>query len=233
MPRMALLMTCLAFAAGAARADETAPTSAPAPVVGLTDAAWDSPDVAAPQMQSQPLLRNHNARGTAGGSATTGSSRQAWLRTSLALAGVVGLILLLGWGYRAVMQNGGRLQRLGGRRGALVEVICRTPLAPRQTLCLVRVGPRLVLLGATHDNVRPLDVIDGDLAARLLGEMERNRPDSHSADFARLLDKEAAAYLKQEDELDETVTPDETRLRDVREKLAGTLNRLRNVAQGK
>jgi flagellar biogenesis protein FliO len=164
-----------------------------------------------------------------------GSGRPAsWARTALSLAGVVTLIILLAWGYRAVTSSaaGGRWP-LRKRNATLIEVVSRTTLSPRQSLCLVRIGPRLVLLGVTAGAVRSLDVIhDPDLTATLLGQATAQQPDSSTAEFTRCLEREARPYQASETDLDETVTPEEDRLLNVKELLAGTIRRLQATAIG-
>jgi len=217
-----------------------APDAAAAPSV--PDDPWSSPEIAAPRMEGRPLPRKRDAgRGTPPTDATA-SRGSPWLRTTGSLAAVVGLIVLLAWGYRLVAGRG-RLA-LSGRRTGLIEIVGRTTLSPRQSLCLVRLGPRLVLLGLTHDAVRALDVIqDADLTARLAGQAAQRRPDSQTAEFARCLEREAQTYtpaLRSDGDrplhadetvpvpvVDETVTPEEARLVDVRERLTRTVERLR------
>jgi flagellar biogenesis protein FliO len=238
---MALVVWLIALGAAAtcfAQVVDTPPEDAApagaihgAPTSGRLDDPWSSPEIA-PQMDPKPLVRNRGAAGTNESQSAAAPSSNSWVRTTTALAAVVGLIVLLAWGYRVVMANGDRLRgALTGRQGGLMEVVGRTTLAPRQSLCLVRIGPRLVLVGLTHDAVRAIDVIDDpELTARLLGEAARNRPDSHTAEFDRCLEREARSYSDAVDDVDETITPDESRVQEIKEKLAGTIRRLQASA---
>jgi len=199
---------------------------------------WSSTDIAAPRMDARPLRRTGKSETAMPGAAPTGpsavSSNGTGWRTAAALGGVVGLILLLAWGYRAVANGGGRWPlALRSKHPALIEVVSRTAISPRQSLCLVRIGPRLVLLGVTPDAVRTLDVIqDADAVAQLLGQAAQRQPDSHSAEFARCLEREAAAGEPSSDTLGETASPepDDRRLAELRERLTSTVTRLRAVA---
>ncbi len=210
---------------GADRRDSaSAPSLAP-------DEAWASPDIVAPHMAPRPLPRGTEQSARSPLAATPARSANAGLRSTAALGGVVGLILLLAWGYRIVAGRGGRLA-LRSTRPALIEVVSRTVLSPRQSLCLVRVGPRLVLLGVTPEAVRPLDVIqDADLTAQLMGWATQQRGDSHTAQFARCLEREAETYGTGEGQ-EETVVPEDRRLLDLKDRLAGTVARLRAAAAG-
>jgi len=149
-----------------------------------------------------------------------------------ALAGVVGLILLLAWGYRAMA--GGNLPLLGkARRPGLIDVVSKTPLSARQSLCLVRIGPRLVLIGQGQETLHALDVIDdADLVAKLAGESARKQAHSVQAEFQDCLEREAVGYHEQEETLDETILPEAHRIADARRGVVNAIRRIRQaVAQ--
>lgn len=238
---MAALLACLLVSSALpALADgprEPEADTAPDPSVeslSLNDDPWEALGIVEREVAPRPLLRNRTDElADAATAPPSPRNGQSWVRTTGALAGVVALIGLLAWGYRLASGRGGSLgQMLRGGPSGLIQVVSRTTLAPRQSLCLVRMGPRLVLLGLTQDNVRTLDVIDDPkLAAALLGEAQRGRPDSSSAEFAQCLEREARGY-DDEPEIDETVTPEQPRLLDIKEKLSATINRLRETAAG-
>lgn len=202
-------------------------TNPPAP-----DDPWSAVEPTFPEQQSRTLQRR-STRGTSplvAGKAEQGG--QSMIRTLAALAGVVGLIVLLAWGYRAAA--GGRLSLLRKlRRPGLIEVVSRTSLSARQSLCLVRIGPRLVLIGQSPDQLRALDVIDNaDLAATLLGEAARERAGSSQAEFRDCLEREAKGYEIETPELDERISPEGLRIAGVRQGLRDTIQRIRGaVAQ--
>lgn len=158
-----------------------------------------------------------------------GQARRPWARTIGALAGVVGLIVLLGWGYKAI--SGGQMPFVGkARRPGLIEVISKTPLSARQSLCLVRVGPRLVLIGQSQETLRALDVIDdANLAAQLAGQAAGQRADSSRRAFQTSLEREASAYQESRDDFGETVTPEEQRISDVRRTVTEAIGRIRRA----
>lgn len=234
VPRMAALVVLVALGCGAAAAEPPVTSATPPATPVVTDDPWSSPDIVAPRMDSRPLPRETAAPGTPAGTVVATDRPKSWLRTTAALGGVVALIVILAWGYRAATGQAGawRLAR-GGRHAGLMEVVGRTALSPRQSLCLVRVGPRLVLLGVTPDAVRSLDVIqDADLTARLLGQATQQRPDSSTAEFARCLEREADSYETEEHGADETLTPEAERIVSLRQRLAGAVERLRVSARG-
>jgi flagellar biogenesis protein FliO len=213
-----------------------APAAADEPATSLGVAGeadpWLSSRVAAPVMEDRPLQRSarsiarHDAAEAANANdASTAASpiKSGWLRTTLSLAGVVVLIVVLGYASRKLPMA----QR--GRRPGLIQVLSRTPLSARQSVYLLRVGPRLVMVGATGERLTRLDVVDDpNLTAQLAGDAQRSAPGSHSREFDQRLASEAGRYAADDgDETAEESAPSETRLLDVKQRLAGALERLR------
>ncbi len=161
-----------------------------------------------PLTPDERLVRRSGSEGVAGEAATTPS---VW-RTVLASVGVVALILLLAYGYRALQTSSGRVSLLARtRRPYLIEVVARAPLSGRQTLCLVRVGPRLVLTSVSPQRVDRLDVIeDPQVVAAMLGERGEATAASEAA-FQRQLDQAAGAFEQPTSELDDAPQPTTSR----------------------
>lgn len=236
-------MTLLVLGALAAPAPADPPeTDAAAPAADVDRAAglvgppadpWSLPEVAAPRMDAgdEDFVRRPRSPRAALGTPEPGGRTYPWIRTLLALAGVVALILLLAWGYRVGTGAGGRLGLGRARRDAgVIQILSRTNLTPRQSLHLVRIGPRLVLVGATADALRALAVIDdAELAARLAGQTAQQDPDSHVAAFRQCLSDEARSYLDGA-EAPAPEEPGPARVRALAESLAQTARRLRSAA---
>ena len=82
-----------------------------------------------------------------------------------------------------------RSARFGG--GGVIEVLARHHLSPKQSLCLVRVGRRLVLVGVSPERISAVTEIgDPEEAAAVLSGIERGRPGSFSSVFAKLSDRD-------------------------------------------
>lgn len=103
----------------------------PAAGLGIADDAWASPEIATPRMDARPLpLRRDTPPWPEKKEGPDARGGKSWGRTTLALAGVVGLIGLLAWGYR-VMAGGGPLRfAMRARHPGLIEVVGRTALSP-------------------------------------------------------------------------------------------------------
>ena len=183
-----------------------------------------------PTHEDRKLRRHAQTSATGDSSLSQKTASASWMRTSASLAAVVALIGLLAWGYRAV--TGGSGVGFGGRRRpGCLEVVSRTALGPRQSLCLVRVGPRLVLVGMSKDALHALDVIDDEsLVARLLGETQRAAEGSNTAEFDRCLEREARSYQDESEPKRLANGAERTpKVRSVREQLADTLQRVRSA----
>ena len=236
LPRMAITAALAVLTAIAALAQgETPPRAADATAsaagqaAGNLDDAWATVEPRLPAPESHPLKRRSNEGAAHLLAGNTENGGRPWLRTLGALAGVIGLIAFLALGYRAM--TSGKLSLLTKlRRPGLIEIVSRTPLSARQSLCLVRVGPRLVLIGQSHETLRTLDVIeDADLAARLVGQAAQQRDDSSRAAFRSCLEREAEGYRPAEDDLDETLAPDARRVTEVQQGVADTIRRIRQA----
>ncbi len=176
--------------------------------------------------EDQPIARTAAAARRASGEPKPAVST-GWVRSTLALVAVVALIGLLAWGYRTVTGNAS-LPLGRPRRPGVLEVIARATLGPRQSLCLVRCGPRMVLVGLSGDQVSALDVIsDPNLVADLAGEQLRSAAGADP--FDALLGSEARAY--DEPDIDETAGPEEGALRATKRRLTETIERIRAARQ--
>ncbi|MFQ5429129.1 MAG: FliO/MopB family protein [Phycisphaerae bacterium] len=102
---------------------------------------------------------------------------------------VLGLVGLFAIGARRWMPRSGRW---GG--GEAIRVLARRSLGGKQSLCLVRLGRRLVLVGITPDRITSLlEVGQPEEVASLLGDLERARPESFTSMFAKFTTREAAS----------------------------------------
>lgn len=110
----------------------------------------------------------------------------------LPLAVVVGLILGVAWVIKRFMPGSRMLTGAG-----VMEIVARLPLSGKQSLLLVKVGRRLILLGVSAERITALDVLDDpEQTALLLGEAASRRPDSISQAFADAFGRETHQYME-------------------------------------
>lgn len=99
----------------------------------------------------------------------------------------LGVVLVLILGGAVILRN-----VFAGRRrqdaGEMIKVISRHYLSPKQSICLVRVGGRVLTLGVTTERITTLAQIDDPVsAAKLVGAAESGRSGSLSGRFQSFL----------------------------------------------
>lgn len=108
----------------------------------------------------------------------------------LPLLAVLALIVVMGLVVKRFLPS----RRLLAGSGVL-EIVARTPLSSRQSLVLVKMGRRLVLLGVTAGQISTLcQVDDPEQVALLVGEIVSERPGSMTQGFARAFNEETRAF---------------------------------------
>lgn len=172
-----------------------------------------------PERVPAALLKRSNAPPGAG--ALRGPP---WYRSSLVvLAVVLGIILAVSYVVRRYVPA---VRTLGD--GAL-KVVQRMPLSSKQSIALVQVGRRMVLIGITPDRVSSLSVIDdpeecAHLRARVCKDAKKP-----GADFDVLLSAEAGKFERQPLEAALNQSESSTRLRETRGHLEGMLKKLEEM----
>jgi len=117
------------------------------------------------------------------------------------LLAVLALILAAAWVVKRFMPG----KRLWTGSGVM-EVVARTTLSSRQTLVLVKMGQRLILLGVTSDRISTLtEVTDPEEIAMLVGRIASQQSESMTQAFAQSFDQEATAFMDQTDSQDPAV----------------------------
>lgn len=102
------------------------------------------------------------------------------------------LVLIVGAAYFL------RRFSFGGRRKAYpagIEVLARNSISPKQSLCLVKLGQRLLLLGLSPNHMTALQTIDDpEDIALVLGLLEKQKDHSITNTFNRLFQREHQHY---------------------------------------
>ncbi len=157
-------------------------------------------------------------------------------RTILALIAVLGLVGLAALAARRFLL---RSRKTGNVK--LVDIIARTSIGSRQSLCLVRLADRLLLVGLSPNHMAALDVIDDpEAVARLMGEVARQSSNSISNGFSNLFQREARQFdLAEEETLSEDTFGEEANSslsadsgwRRARGELTGLLNKVKGLSR--
>lgn len=209
---------------------EVGPTSPPgqvAPAAETAPAADGGPEVG----QTQPGTltgpacpsRSTVARDSAGG--WLGSKSVPWYRSGLVSLGVVlaaiaGVSLLL----RRLVPS------VRAMNGGAIEVLGRNHLAPKQSLTLVRVGRRIVLVGVTPERLSTLCVIDDPQeVAELLGRAAGELASSEASGFDRALGEAAGEFGDSEAEVVELTRGPSPGVSQAKGQLQGLVARLKSM----
>lgn len=155
-----------------------------------------------------------------------GGVERSWYRGGLAaLSAVLMLIALSAWGLK-------RFGRRGPLDSSAIEVLNKTCLSPKQSLALVRVGNKVILIGATSEQITHLTTIDDptgvDLLTADVDSMRLPRPQ-----FEGLLDRESVVYGADEDVEDHICSADLRIVKETRQNIRNLLSRvttLKNAA---
>lgn len=143
------------------------------------------------------------------------------LGTLGALGLIVGLILAGRWAW--VRFGGGVV----ARGSPAVEILSRTTVAPRNHVVLVRIGPRILVLGDSPAGLRALSQIEEpEEVADLLEALTAARSNSLSRGFAQLLSHSDTQFEAQ----GESAMPEHSVGR-ARDSVSGLLARMRALSQ--
>jgi flagellar biogenesis protein FliO len=231
-------MCCHSPAYAQPAATSPAPTTAPAdsPAVNQPRTLSDSTDgisnaPASPRDADRRLPANPNdARplGPFNGDAPDAEDRSTgnwWLQTVVALAIVIGLILLTRKG----------LQRLGGHvvptsAAHMVEVLGRTSLGPKTSVLFVKLNHRILVVGQTTAGMNTLaEIDDPEEVAGLLGQFDAARPKSISTGFRGLMTSLDRLYQGQDLEARSQEKETEADIDRAQSELSGLLSRIRSL----
>ncbi|MBI4577932.1 MAG: flagellar biosynthetic protein FliO [Planctomycetes bacterium] len=108
------------------------------------------------------------------------SAGEVWTRMALTSLGVLGVIVLAALAARRLLP-GARL----GSPARHLRVVGRAPLGPRHSVCLVRVGRRVLVLGVGPEGVNALATVDDPEEVAHLASDAIGRPDGSIVDSFR------------------------------------------------
>lgn len=141
---------------------------------------------------ASPRIERGRSRGNLGG----GSGGAVDLLWPLGLVLVV--VGLLAWGVKRWMPASMRNVVAGG---GVLRVIARQSISSKQSICLVRAGRRLVLLGVTPERISALsEITDGAEAAALISAVEGGREGSFSSLMTSAIDAGTENEIEEQEE---------------------------------
>ena len=150
---------------------------------------WFEETVKPASSVDSPLLRRDRggqAAPTTAGPATTGSTAGGGIRLLWPLLIVLLVITMLAVALRRWVWRGSRFGA-----GGVLEILTRHHLSPKQSLCLVKLGRRVLLVGITPDSITAVASIDNpEEVAAIIASLERAKPKSFTAMFARATERD-------------------------------------------
>jgi flagellar biogenesis protein FliO len=186
---------------------QAADANSPASVTPPKSAAAATPPSVAPvsvsELESQTLRRgpalSEKPKATTQKTGTTSTSTRDSngydaVRVTTALLAVIALILFLRWIAKRVFGVSGP-----SRSSRAVQVLSRSPLTPRQSVMLLRVGRRVIVVADGGGQMSTLgEITDADEVAELIGQIHTDHTDRAGAGFGNLFAKMRGTYEAQD-----------------------------------
>lgn len=140
------------------------------------------------------------------------------------LCTVLAIVVFCVFAIRKWMPQAGRL---GGSDA--IKLLARHHLSSKQSLCLVRVGQRAVLMGVTGERISALsEIADPQEVASLVAAAERGRPGSFTAMFGKF----STADATNAGDVEEEMFASSEKLKKTGHDLRGLVQRVRSLSSG-
>lgn len=193
----------------------------------------ESESAEAPAVRSDAMIALPPRGGPDGSSAIArrtlppGARRLPWYRHGIvALAVVLGVLFGLLWLLRRYVPS------VRKTPSGPLRVVARTAISPKQSVALLEVGRRYVLVGITADHLTNLGHIqDPEESFHLRAQSADARPAGRQNRFDELLSHEAAEYGEVEASAPSAGPPSREQLQDTMGQLQGLLGRLRTLQE--
>jgi flagellar biogenesis protein FliO len=216
---------------GSSKAVDTAPPSPASANINTAIRAADNTDKGySGPFENKPLHRSGQATTN---QSSTSSNSAVWdfARVPLALGAVIFLILCLRWMIRSL---GGYQTGKAGNKA--VQILTRTTISPRQQMLVLQFGRRLLLVGSSGSELKPLcQIDDADEVAEVLAQIQQQRSGVATRSFGAMFGRAEKAYQGEESsspEADETSPPPDPNVTaDRGEALVGLVDRIRRMSE--
>jgi|GEM_PF-3523831 len=153
----------------------------------------NSAEIASP-LENQVLGQRSEKTDTLSAKEQNQSSMPSPWKTLVSLLIVLALIVGVTYLFKRFSLNSKRNSMPTG-----VEILARSNMNPKQSLCLVQLGNRLVLLGQSPNHISSLQTIDDpDEIAQILGQLEQKKTLSITNTFGKLFHREKELYENDE-----------------------------------
>lgn len=232
--------------AGPAPAAEDAPVRVAANRLPTPEALPSpQPPPESPSAEDRPIVRREErlfarpATGTlraeSGADTPAPARTSGWMSWWRSLGPLALVLAVIGVIAAAAKRLAPRRLRAGLTGAGAIEVLGRQYLSPKQSVAMLKVGRRILLLGMTPDRLTHLETIaDADEVAELVGRTASGRPDSLTSTFHREVLSQASAYDPGDDPdgaADRRTAVRAATYAGTRDQLRGLLDRVRSLSR--
>jgi len=132
-------------------------------------------------VESEIIQRKPPKSAAANRTASSSPSSGGWVRMLQPIAIVFGIMAVLTWAGRRWLPQA----RQASGAQSVIRILARQHLSGKQSLCLVKLGPSVVLLGITPDHIsNVLEIRDPDAAASLVAAVASSKGKSFTKAMA-------------------------------------------------
>jgi flagellar biogenesis protein FliO len=238
MRGLGLATACFLLAVVLCDSAKAVDTAAPSPASANVNSAIRAADSAdkgySGPFENKPIHHNSQTAATNPSSSSSNYTASDLARVPLALGAVILLILCLRWIIRSL---GGYQTGKSGNRA--VQVLTRTTISPRQQMLVLQFGRRLLLVGSSGSELKPLcQIDDADEVAEVLAQIQQHRSGVVTRSFGAMFGRAEKAYQGAEpsspgadEELPPQSQPEPNVTADRGEALVGLMDRVRRMSE--
>ncbi len=172
---------------------------------------------------ARPIKRRARAERPQAIKQSAGTGVQWYRNGFVALGAVLLLIAIIAWGLKRFGSKG----QLGG---SAIRVLSRSHLSPKQSLALIRVSDRVMLVGITPDRISHLTTFDDPAGVDMM-TAGTNANALPREPFVGLLDSESKLFEVDDDVEEHVASADLGTVRQTRRTLKGLLGRVRSLKE--
>jgi flagellar biogenesis protein FliO len=195
-------------------------------------------EVASDAFETRTLTREFESKTSRSEKASAKTERKSAGSLSpwrMLMALVVVLVLLVSGAFflRRYMRVSGRTGNPNG-----MEILSKNSINARQSVCMMKVGSRVLVLGVSPNHMAALDVIDDpDEVATITGDIETSLPRSISHSFGKFFKKESQQFEQERSDRLEGAESESQSYRDpgqiqqAKRELAGLLDKVKGLSR--
>lgn len=158
---------------------------------------------------------------------STSAGKNWWFEGIMSLAAVLMLVGILAYVVRKWLPGARQLDRAG------LEILGKTHLSPKQSLAVVKIGRRLVMIGITPDRISSLATIDepAEVAAMLADFSGAGRTGLQNR-FGAWMDRAESDFTQLDEPMTRGMDQEPARYRRAQHQVRGLLGKVKSMTAG-